>query len=221
MAGAEPKAVVAELMTRHGRTFAEDIGADVAADTAEAMFRLLVFATLASARIRVAAALEASNALFAEGWTNPGAMVDTTWEQRVDVLNHHGYARYDESTARILGESCQYLLDTYDGDVRGVRDAAEYQRDREHALLMQIKGIGPVGADIFLREAQAGWDELVPYVDARTRQTARDLGLPGDPRVLLALVERDQFPCLVAALTRSRLEHDADAVLDAAAHHHQ
>jgi len=211
-------AVVAELMSRHGRTFAEDIEADVAADTAEAMFRLLVFATLASARIRSSAALEASKALFDEGWTSPGAMADSTWEQRVRVLNQHGYARYDESTARILGESCQYLLDTYDGDVRGVRGAADHNRDREHALIIQIKGIGPVGADIFLREAQAGWDELIPYVDARTRQTARELGLSADPRKLLALVEREDFPPLVAALVRSRLEHDIDQVIDAAAH---
>jgi len=209
---------VAELLSRHGRTFAEDLAADVPADTAEAMFRLLVFATLASARIRSSAALEASNALFEQGWTSPRALVETTWEQRVQVLNQHGYARYDESTARILGESCHYLLDTYDGDVRGLRDAADHQPEREHALLMQIKGIGPVGADIFLREAQAGWDELVPYVDARTRQTARDLGLPGDPRRLLALVEREEFPVLVAALVRSRLEHDTDDVLDAATH---
>jgi endonuclease III len=216
MAGADSSAVVAELLSRHGRTFAEEIGADVAADTAEAMFRLLVFATLASARIRSSAAVEASNALFDEGWTSPATLADTTWEQRVRVLNQHGYARYDESSARILGDSCQYLLDTYDGDVRGVRDAADHQRDREHALLMQIKGIGPVGADIFLREAQAGWDELVPYVDARTRQTARELGLPGEPRRLLDLVEREEFPQLVAALVRGRLEHDIDQVIDAA-----
>lgn len=209
---------MAELLSRHGHTFAEDLAADVPADTAEAMFRLLVFATLASARIRSSAALEASNALFEQGWTSPRALVETTWEQRVQVLNQHGYARYDESTARILGESCHYLLDTYDGDVRGLRDAADHQPEREHALLMQIKGIGPVGADIFLREAQAGWDELVPYVDARTRQTARELGLPGDPRRLLALVEREEFPVLVAALVRSRLEHDTDDVLDAATH---
>ncbi|ONH23844.1 hypothetical protein [Pseudofrankia asymbiotica] len=216
MAGADPMAVVAELMSRHGRTFAEDIDADVAADTAEAMFRLLVFATLASARIRSSTAMEASNALFAEGWTSPAAMADSTWEQRVQVLNQHGYARYDESTARVLDDACHYLLDTYDGDIRGVRDAADYQGSREHTLLTQIKGIGPVGADIFLREAQAGWDELIPYIDARTRQTARELGLPGDPRRLLMLVEREDFPLLVAALVRGRLEQDIDQVIDAA-----
>jgi endonuclease III len=217
MAGADAQDVVAELLSRHGRTFSEELSADVPADTAEAMFRLLVFATLASARIRTAAAVEASNALFEKGWTSPAVLAETTWEDRVEVLNKNGYARYDESAARILGDSCGYLLETYDGDVRAVRDEADHHRDREHTLLMQFKGIGPVGADIFLREAQAGWDELIPYVDGRTRQTARDLGLPRDPRRLLDLVERDQFPRLVAAIVRSRLEHDTDDVLDAAA----
>ena len=211
---------MAELMTRHGRTYAEDLGADVAADTAEAMFRLLVFASLASAPIRTAAAVEASNAMFTEGWTNPAAVLDSTWEQRVRVLNGHGYARYDESTARTFADACQYLLETYDGDVRALRQAGDHHTAREHTLLMEIKGIGPVGADIFLREAQAGWDELVPYVDARTRQTARELGLPADPRRLLDLVEREDFPRLVAALTRSRLEHDIETVAKAAANPH-
>jgi endonuclease III len=219
MAVADPRAVVDELLSRHGRTFAEDLEADVPADTAEAMFRLLVFATLASARIRTAAAVEASNALFAKGWTSPRALAETTWEQRVQVLNQNGYARYDESTARVLADSCHYLLDTYDGDVRELRDAAEHDIDRERELLLRIKGIGPVGADIFLREAQAGWDELIPFMDARTRKNARELGLPDDPRDLLDEVEREEFPRLVAAIVRSRLEHDTDDVLDAASEH--
>ncbi|MBX6387926.1 MAG: hypothetical protein IRZ08_02805 [Frankia sp.] len=217
MAGTDPQAVVSELLDRHGRTYAEEIGADVPADTAEAMFRLLVFSILASARIRSAAAVEASRALFDQGWTNPTAMTEVSWEQRVAVLNKHGYARYDESTARILADSCHYLLDKYDGDVRGVREAADHDPDRMHQRLQEFKGIGPVGADIFLREAQAGWDELIPYVDARTRETARKLGLPGDPRGLLALVERVDFPRLVAALVRTRLERDIDEVAQAAA----
>jgi endonuclease III len=218
MGETDPRAVVAELFARHGRTYAEEIDADVTADTAEAMFRLLVFATLASARIRTPAAVEASRALFAEGWTTPGALADAGWDERVRVLNQNGYARYDESAARLLGESCRHLLDDYDGDVRALRDAADHQPAREHELLRTFQGIGPVGADIFLREAQAGWDELVPYVDQRTRETARALDLPTDSRELLELVEREEFPRLVAALVRTRLEHDVDEVGESAAH---
>jgi endonuclease III len=217
MAGTDPYAVVRELLARHGRTYAEEIDADVPADTAEGMFRLAVLAMLASARIRTSIAVEATRALMAAGWTTAAAMADASWEDRTRVLNRSGYARYDESTSRNLADACRHLLDAYDGDVRGLREAADRHPDRERALLMELKGIGPAGADIFLREAQAGWDELVPYLDRRARDTAGALGLPTSPRRLLDLVDREDFPRLVAALVRSRIDRDVDEVRQAAA----
>ncbi|ABD10334.1 hypothetical protein CcI156_12295 [Frankia sp. CcI156] len=216
MAGTDTEAVLAELLARHGRTYADEIGADVPADTAEAMFKMIVFALLASARIRTSIAVAACRSLMDAGWTDAAAMAEATWEDRTRVLNSSGYARYDESTSRMLEAACRSLMDTYDGDVRRLRDAAEHSPDRERELLQKIKGIGPVGADIFLREAQAGWDELVPYLDERTRRTAGALGLPTDPARLAALVGRQDFPRLVAALVRARLEHDVTDLREAA-----
>ena len=37
------------------------------------------------------------------------------WEERTEVLNRAGYARYDESTSRMLGESAQMLLEQLQG----------------------------------------------------------------------------------------------------------
>jgi endonuclease III len=216
MAGTDPQAVVTELLARHGRTFAEEIDADVPADTAEGMFRLAVFALLASARIRTSAAVEATRALMAAGWTTAAAMADASWEDRTRVLNRSGYARYDERTSRNLADACRHLLSAYDGDVRRLREAADREPTRERTLIQELKGIGPAGADIFLREAQAGWDELVPYLDGRARDTARALGLPADPHRLLDMVGRTDFPRLVAALVRSRIDHDVDEVRGAA-----
>ncbi|KPM56756.1 hypothetical protein CcI49_26355 [Frankia sp. CcI49] len=220
MAGTDPEVVVGELLARHGRTFADELGVDVPADTAEAMFELLLFALLASARIRTSVAVDAFRALREQGWTTTAAaMSETSWADRTRVLNQSGYARYDESTSRILADACGYLLDTYDGDIRRLRDEADHTPERERLLLQKIKGIGPVGADIFLREAQAAWDELVPYADQRALQSAGDLGLPRDVRTLSALVEREDIPRLVAALVRTRLEHDAEEVRRQAASH--
>ncbi|CAI7975532.1 MULTISPECIES: hypothetical protein [Parafrankia] len=217
MAGTDTGAIVRELLARHGRTYAEEIDVDVPADTAESMFGLLVFALLASARIRTPIAVGAFRALREQGWTSAAALGEASWADRARVLNRSGYARYDESTSRTFGDACAYLLDTYDGDIRRLRDAAERTPDRERVLLQKIKGIGPVGADIFLREAQAAWDELVPYADQRALAAAAELGLPTDPRDLSDLVEREDVPRLVAALVRTRLEHDADDVRQAAA----
>jgi endonuclease III len=205
-------AVVAALLSRHGRTYADDIGADVAGGGAPAMFRLLVFALLASARIRTTVAVAACRALMDAGWTSPARMAEATWEDRTKVLNRAGYARYDESTSRRLAATCRRVEDVYGGDVRRIRDAAGMDPAVESKLLQDFDGIGPVGADIFLREAQAAWPELVPHIDDRVRETARRLGLPSDPGELAGLVDRDDVPRLVAALVRARLDHDVDDI---------
>ncbi|WP_163552586.1 hypothetical protein [Candidatus Frankia alpina] len=219
MVGTDPEAVVAELLTRHGRTYADEIDADVPADTAEAMFKLTVFALLASARIRTAAAVQATRALMDAGWTDAASMAEATWEERTRVLNRNGYARYDESASHQLAEASRHLSETYDGDIRHLREAADHFPYRERALLQKIKGIGPVGADIFLREAQAGWDELVPYLDERVRRTAGELGLPTSPPQFLDLVDRADLPRLVAALVRVRQERDTGDLRESASDH--
>ncbi len=212
----ERAAAVAELLSRHGRTYADDIGADVAGNSASAMFRLLVFSLLASTRIRAAVAVRACRALMDAGWTTPARMAGANWEDRTKVLNRTGYARYDESTSRRLANTCRHIEAVYGGDVRRIRDAAGMDPVAERELLREFDGIGPVGADIFLREAQAAWDELVPYVDERVRETAAKLGLPSDADALAGMVSRDDVPRLVAALVRTRLAHDVDAIRTAA-----
>ena len=97
------------------------------------------------------------------------------------MLNRHGYARYDERTAAMLGDACELLLERYRGDLRRLRDEAGRDPRRERRLLKQVKGLGDVGVDIFFREAQVAWEELFPFVDRRAAQTARRLGLDADP----------------------------------------
>ncbi|WP_187368386.1 hypothetical protein [Ruania zhangjianzhongii] len=70
------------------------------------------------------------------------------------------------------------------GDLRGLR--GDDQEGGDHlegaaALrtgLQELPGIGPAGAQIFCREAQAVWPELVPYLDRKALQGAKRAGLP-------------------------------------------
>jgi hypothetical protein len=73
-----------------------------------------------------------------------------------------------------------------------------------------------VGVDIFFREAQVAWEELFPFVDRRAAQAARRLGLDAAPEALAGDLDPEAFTRLVAALVRTRLAHDHDAVLEAA-----
>ena len=210
--------IVATLLERHGRTYAEELGIRLERGTPSVLYRWLCAATLLSARIGAEAAMQATRALAEQGWTTAEKMAAASWEQRTRTLNQAGYARYDESTSRMLGDTAEMLLDKYQGDLRQLRAAAERDPQRERALLKECKGIGDVGADIFCREAQLVWDELFPFADRRALQAAGRLGLDDDAGRLARRVSRKDYPRLLAALVRTGLARDFDEVLEAASH---
>jgi endonuclease III len=204
------------LLDAHGRTFAEELGINVARGTPAPLFRLLCAAMLMSARIDARIATEAARKLAERGWRSPRALAESTWEQRVKALNEAGYTRYQERTATMLGDLTEHLLDAWKGDLRRLRDAAERDPAQERKLLNEFKGVGDVGVDVFFREAQVAWDELLPFADRRAIDAASRLGLPRDPRRLMKLAGETHYPRLVAALVRVELADDYAAVREAA-----
>jgi endonuclease III len=148
-----PRAIARHLVATRGRLFADELGIDLAANTPRALFSWLVAALLFSARIRAEIAFAAAAALFEEGWTTPEKMAEAGWEARTRALNRSGYARYDESASRMLGDTSALIVEAYGGDLRKLRQAAGRDPEAERRLLKEFKGIGDVGADIFCREA--------------------------------------------------------------------
>jgi hypothetical protein len=207
------RAIVDAVMARHGRTYAEELGIPVHRDTPSALFRLVCAALLFSARIRASVAVAAADALKERGWTSARKMAAATWEDRTRVLNRSGYARYDERTSTMLGQTADLLIDRWGGDLRRLRAEADREPRRERALLKECPGIGDVGVDIFFREVQVAWDELFPFADERALGAAKRLGLGATAGALAKLVDRGQFARLVAALVRVELEKDYEAVL--------
>ena len=216
MAKNNPKAVARVLLERHGQTYAQELGIQLSTNSPSSLYRLLVYSLLASARIRASVAVAATKALIDQGWTMPEDMVRATWAERTYVLNHAGYARYDEKTSRMLESTSVLLLEKYHGNVAELRSAAGRDVNKERALLKEFKGIGDVGASIFLREVQVVWEEVFPFADRRALEEAELFGLPDTPEQLVDLVGKKDFPRLVAALSRSRLAKDEEEVLEAA-----
>jgi hypothetical protein len=208
--------VIEALLQHHGRTYAAELGIALERNTPSVLYRWLCAATLLSARIGANIAMHAARALAEQGWTTAQKLADASWEQRTRTLNQAGYARYDESTSRMLGDTARMLLDKYGGDLRRLRDVAKRDPARERTLLKECKGIGEVGADIFCREAQIAWDELFPFADRRALEAATRLGLEGHAEKLAGRVSRKDYPRLLAALVRTRLADDFDEVLEAA-----
>lgn len=210
MASAVEREVVEALLARHGRTYAEELQIPLDRGTPSPLFRWLVAVVLLSARINAGLAVRAARELSRRGWTSADRMARTSWEARVAALDRGGYARYRERAASTLGDVAPMLLRRYGGDLRRLREAAGRDPDAIRGRLLQIRGIGEVGADIFCREVQLAWGELHPFVDARTLGVAGRLGLPDDPGALAKLVDREAFPRLVTALLRADLAHDVE-----------
>lgn len=205
--------VVKVLLDRFGRTSAEQAGIRLA-DKPSPLYQLLVLATLLSARISADIAVAAAKELFAAGYRTPQRMRQATWQDRVDALGRAGYRRYDERTSTMLGDAAVLLLDRWRGDLRKLRDDADGDPKRIRELLTEFPGMGPVGADIFLREVQAVWPEVTPYVDRRVTQGAKKVGLPPSARDLSGLVDSPRdLTRLASALVRvSRGSRAADEV---------
>jgi hypothetical protein len=192
------------LLTVAGRTYADEAGIRLK-DTPGPLYQLLVLATLLSARISSGVALAAARELFSAGMRSPKSMREASWQDRVDALGRGHYRRYDERTATMLGDGADLVLDEYRGDLRRLRDAAHGSADQLRGRLTAVPGIGPVGADIFCREAQAVWPDLRPYVDPRAVKGAERLGLPRSGKALAGLVAPERLAELVAALVRASL----------------
>ncbi|GAA1566627.1 endonuclease [Kribbella karoonensis] len=165
------------IADRHGQTYAAEAGIRLA-DKPSPLFQLLVLALLLSARISSDIAVAAARELNAAGYRTPRAMTEATWQDRVDALGRGHYRRYDERTSTMLADAADHLLDRWNGDLRRLHDEGGDDPGRLRQLLQEFKGIGPFGADIFLREVQPVWTGIAPYADRRVAQAARRFGLP-------------------------------------------
>jgi hypothetical protein len=212
--GHEPDSqeITAALLDRHGRTYCSELGIAIERNTPSPLFRWLCASILFSTRISADIAARAASALAEHKLTTPQRMAEATWAERTKILNRAGYARYDESTSRMLGDTAARLIEAYGGDLRHLRERAGEDPGAEHKLLQEFKGIGETGAAIFCREAQSAWPELYPFADAKALDAAKKLGLGDDAQALAGLVDQRDFPRLVAALIRTSLAKDYDEI---------
>ncbi|MGC4807768.1 hypothetical protein [Micromonospora sp. DT233] len=201
---ADARSTARTLLERQGRTYAQEAGITLA-DRPGPLYQLLVLTTLLSTRIRASVAVAAARELRAAGYRTPQAMAASRRSDRIAALGRAHYRRYDERTATELGDGARLCLDRWHGDLRRLRREAGGDPAALRRLLTEFPGIGPTGAEIFLREAQTVWPDLRPYADRRTLAGAKRVGLPASPDALAALVPADDFGRLASALVRAAL----------------
>jgi hypothetical protein len=189
------------LLAEAGQTYAEEAGITLK-DQPAPLFKLLVLTNLLSTRINAGIAVAAARELFEAGGGTARGMARLSWQQRVDALGRAHYVRYDESTSTRLGDMAEKAMDDYEGDLRKLPPKAGRDPGKARDILQEFPGIGPVGADIFCREAQAVWLWLRPSFDELVLRGAARLGLPTDADGLASMVPERELARLAAALVR-------------------
>ncbi|WP_299836526.1 hypothetical protein [uncultured Jannaschia sp.] len=209
------KDIVDALIERQGRLYSAEMGANITHDTPQELFHWLVGAFMLSARIDASLAVASAKALRAAGLHKIDAILEAPDKRLIEVLTEGGYTRYREVTTGYLKETAAWAKECYDGDLRRLRDEAG-DADAILSALQGAKGLGPMGAGIFAREAQLVWDAFHPRADGPALDAAKDLGLPREAGKLSDLAgSRERFVRLMAALTRAAIDGPDQAVTDA------
>ena len=140
-------------------------------------FQWFLASILFGARISEKIACRTYLALQKSGIDTHDKILSAGWDELVRLLDEGGYVRYDFSTATKLIDIMSSLKERYGT----LEDLYQQSSDTEDLVirLREFKGIGPVTAQIFLREMRGIWD-IHPEVSDKALKMAERLGIDLD-----------------------------------------
>ena len=142
--------------------YSEELGIDLAAHSDEQYFRWFLASLLFGGRISETIAGRTYRAFCRHRLTTPHRILAAGWDYLVNpIMREGGYVRYDFSKSDKILRDCQKLVDEYGGSLWRLHEAAQDAHDLE-ARLLAFFGVGPVTANIFLRELRPFWPKADP-----------------------------------------------------------
>jgi len=183
---------IGRLIEAIGGRFSTALGIDLASKSSQEIFKWFLAAVLFGARIGESIASRTYQEFARRGVTTPQAILSTGWDGLVEILDAGGYVRYDFKTATKLLEIANKLEREYRGELNLLHERARDSRDLE-AKLQEFKGIGPVTANIFLRELRGVWEKAEPLPSDLALLAAQNLGLIETANSAQALEELRQL----------------------------
>jgi hypothetical protein len=185
---------------RKSRLYSEELGIDLWGNEEGELFKWFLASLLFGARISETIARHTYQAFEKHRLLEPRAILRAGWDFLVNpVMREGGYVRYDGITStKVLG-ICEALLERYRGSLKELHRQARDARDLE-GRLTEFHGVGPVTANIFLRELRPIWEKSDPEPLPAVRKAAEKLGVD------LARFDRksEEFVRIEAGLIRLR-----------------
>lgn len=137
---------------------AEDLGIHLSSKREEELFKWFLACLLFGKPIQRQVAERALATLTAAGLSTPDAVLGAGWDELVRLLDEAHYVRYDFSTATKLLHVCNELKERY-GTLTNLLTQSKTAPELSERL-QEFKYIGPVTAQIFLREVRPVWYPL-------------------------------------------------------------
>ena len=191
------------VQLKRSRLYSEELGIDLSTQDDGQYFRWFLASLLFGGHISETIARHTYQAFCRHRLTAPRDILAAGWDFLVSpIMREGGYVRYDFSKSDQILRDCQTLVDDYSGSAWQVHETSHDAHDLELRLLA-FYGVGPVTANIFLRELRPFWPKADPEPLPVVAAAAASLGID------LAQYQRKSitFVRIEAGLIRLRHEH--------------
>lgn len=154
-------------------TYSQELGLDLTKP--EDRFKWFLASVLFAKRISADIAKKTFRRFMEAELATPDSILSAGWDRLVEVLDSGGYVRYNFSTASNLLEIMKTLKEKY-GDLEGLHKISKDPYDLEKRL-QELKGVGPVCVNIFLRELRTIWGKAKTKPSPMAVSTAQRIGV--------------------------------------------
>ena len=173
--------------------YSEELGINLSKNTNAELFKWFLAAILFGARISEEIAKHTYKTFEKYHLLGPQKILKAGWNFLVNpIMREGGYVRYDGKTSTQILQDIKTLLERYKGSLKILHRSAKDSRDLENKL-DDFYGVGPVTANIFLRELRPFWSKSNPEPLPVVKKLAKKFK-----------IDLDKFPR--KSLTFARLE---------------
>lgn len=188
------------LIRKYGESYSKQLGIDLRQARESEVFKWFLASMLFGGRIGEEKAISTYREFKKMRVLSPDAILATGWDGLVGILDNGGYVRYDFSTATDLLEAMKLLKKKYGSRLSNLYAQAKDDADLR-ARLMDMRGVGPVTASIFLRELRGTWRKAKPAPTELVLLAAKLLGIKNVGKLLEELPPKKSI-ALETALVR-------------------
>ncbi len=162
----------------HAQLYSQELGIDLSFSDRE-LFKWFLASMLFGARVTPRIAKQGYSALKPNRLLTPRQIIKAGERRIYAVLLQAGYVRAAKEKSTRIVRACEKLCASYQGSLQKLHDAVESPRQLE-TLLTRLPGVGPVTANIFLRELRPFWEKADPSPLPRVVAHANERGFDLD-----------------------------------------